>query len=284
MKPSNHILSFADRFLLLIPLSGFVIAYIPVIKDLVHTWYNSEDYSHGFFVIPLCLYFIWLKKETIQRQKISVSFAAIPVLIASLTVYLFATYAGIKTIASLSFISTIACSTWALFGFATLRSLLFPIGFLLFMIPIPEQIYSSLTIPLQLFVSQISVALTKFLNIPVFREGNVIHLPNKTFEVINACSGIRSLITLLCLGSVFSFLFLKRSSLQAILILTCVPISIFVNVFRVFFMIILFHYFGIDMSEEHIHSIFGIIIFIISLFIINFFKGVLVLWDEKKLL
>ena len=281
MKTSGSVFSSYERLLLFIILSGFIAAYLPVFRELATAWYNSEDYSHGFFVLPLSIYFIWAKRDVIRQQPISVALIAIPFFIGSLVLYILAIYAGIKTVAGLSIITTIASSVWLLFGFPLLRAIIFPIFFLVFMIPVPEQMYSSLTAPLQLFVSQISVELTRLLEIPVFREGNVIHLPDKTFEVVRACSGIRSLITLLCICVIFSFFFLRKTFFKITLVASCLPISIFVNIVRVYLIIIVFHYFNIDISEGVYHTFFGLILFIVSLFMVNFAKEVLLRWDIK---
>lgn len=273
---------FIEYVFFLLLLLGFLAAYYPILGELAGVWTNSEDYSHGFFVIPLSLYILWCKKADLQQIPIRTSVFGLILLLGSLTIYVLAVYSGIKTVASLSLISSLACSIWFLFGLTMLRAVSFSLLFLFFMIPVPEQIYSTLTIPLQLFVSKVSVYLTSLLDIPVFREGNVIHLPDKTFEVIRACSGIRSLVTLLCLSAVIAFFSLRNNFLRFILLISGVPAAIFVNVFRVFVMIVAYRYFKLNLTEGTLHTVIGVVIFFLSLLIVNFMKGVLVKWDVRE--
>jgi exosortase A len=272
-------------FFYLLTLLGFLAAYYPVLQGLVAVWSRSEDYSHGFFVIPLSLYVLWCKKGELQQVSIQVSWTGLLFLMGSLALYIFAVYSGVKSVASLSMVSSLACSVWFLFGWSMLRGASFPLLFLLFMIPVPEQMYSTLTVPLQLLVSKASVSLTALFDVPVFREGNVIHLPDKTFEVVRACSGIRSLVTLLCLCSIIAYFCLRNNFLRFILLFSGVPVAIFVNIFRVFLMIAAYRYYKMDLSEGSLHTVIGVVIFVLSLIIVNLIKGVLVRWDvrEKKL-
>ena len=168
-----------------------------------------------------------------------------------------------------------------LYGFLIFKELLFPLVFLLFMIPIPGQIYSSLTIPLQLHVTKVSVWIGAFLDIPIYREGNVIHLPDRTMQVVQACSGLRSMVSLLMLSAIFGYFTLKSNMLRFALFLSGIPVAIFVNIIRVCLMVFAFYYFNYDLTKDSVHTVFGIIIFFIALIIIALTKGVLSIWDKS---
>jgi exosortase len=282
MTARNQLFSSVDRVFFLLPFLAFLAAYYPVFHALTAVWSSSDDYSHGFFVIPLSLYILWHKKTQLQHIPICTSWLGLIFLVGSLAIYIGAVYSEIITIVNISLVSSLVCGVWFLFGWPMLRATSFPLLFLLFMIPVPEQIYSTLTIPLQLFVSKVSVGLTTLLDIPVFREGNVIYLPEKTFEVVRACSGIRSLVTLLCLCAVIAFFSLRNNGLRFILLLSAVPVAIFVNIFRVFVMIAVYRYFQMDLTEGALHTVMGVVIFIFSLLIIILNKGVLVQWDIRE--
>ena len=148
------------------------------------------------------------------------------------------------------------------------------------MIPVPSQVYSSLTNSLQLIVSKVSVWAAGLLSIPLFREGNIIHLPDRTLQVVQACSGLRSLMMLLTLSAFIGYLTLKSNFLRTILLVTGVPVAILVNIIRIFIMIIAFHYFNYDLTTETTHTIFGIILFILALTIIAATKWALSIWDR----
>jgi len=167
------------------------------------------------------------------------------------------------------------------YGFQMFKELLFPLFLMLFMIPVPSQIYATLTIPLQLFVSAVSAGAARILGIPVFREGNVISLPEYTLQVVEACSGLRSMIALLTLSAVFGYLTLRSNFLRTILFVTGIPAAIVVNIFRVLLMIAAFYYFQYDLTLGSVHTVFGVVIFILALAIIAGMKGLLSFWDTS---
>jgi exosortase len=167
------------------------------------------------------------------------------------------------------------------YGFKVLKELLFPLAVLLFMIPVPAQIYASLTVPLQLLVSAVSTWIASVLGIPVYREGNVIHLPEHTLQVVQACSGLRSMISLLTLSAIFAYLTLKSNFLRTILFLSGIPAAIAVNIFRVLAMAFAFYYFNYDLAHGSVHTMFGVVIFFLALAIIASVKGVLTIWDRS---
>jgi exosortase len=148
------------------------------------------------------------------------------------------------------------------------------------MIPIPAQIYSQMTIPLQLLVTKISVWVTANLNIPIYREGNIIHLPDRTIQVVQACSGLRSMISILPIGAILGYFTLQSNLLKSILFLFGVPTAILVNIIRVVLLVLSFYYFKYDLTAGTIHTVFGMIIFILSLVIIFFAGGILSKWDR----
>jgi len=203
-------------------------------------------------------------------------------LFTSLAVYVLAYYAEIKTVASLSLISTLAGCILFLYGPYVLKELIFPLFFLLFMIPIPGQIYSAVTIPLQLIVSKTSVAMLSFVGIPILRDGNVIQLPQHSFEVVQACSGLRSLVTLLTLSTIMAYFALRSNVLRAILVLCATPAAVLVNIVRVMVIITMYHFWSYDLTEGTPHTTFGMVIFVLAIAIIYLLRGVLHHWDRSN--
>ena len=175
----------------------------------------------------------------------------------------------------------LAGSVIYLYGLPMLKETLFPLFLLLFMIPFPSQIYSQLTMPLQLFVSKASVGAASLLGLPIHREGNVIRLPDQTLQVVQACSGLRSMISLLALSAIFGYLTLRSNLLRALLFFAGVPAAIFVNIIRVLLLILAFHYFNYDLTHGTIHTTFGIGIFVLALVFLALMRGVLCTWDSS---
>ena len=261
-------------------LAAFIFAYFPVWRDLISAWSGSPESSHGFFIIPLSVFLVWKKSSTLTRLEPEGSTLGLLIVILSLLLYLFAHYAEIITLRSLSIVPLIAGVVIYLYGFPIFKELIFPITLLLFMIPIPSQIYSYLTIPLQLFVSKVSVWAAASLGVSVFREGNVIHLPDRTLQVVRACSGMRSMVSLLTLSAVFAYITLRSNFLRTIIFLAGIPIAIFVNMLRVLVVILAFHYLNLDFSRGTPHTIIGISVFAIAFVILATLKGVISTWDR----
>jgi exosortase len=199
----------------------------------------------------------------------------------SLLLYLFAKLAGITSVPPLALILTIASSVLFLFGYRIFVVLAFPLAILLLMIPIPAQIYSSMTLPLQLIVSKISTAVTSMMGIPVYREGNVIILQNFAFEVVQACSGLRSIMSLFTLAALYGYFTLSSSLLRSILFVMTLPIAILVNIVRIGVMIIAYHYFSFDLTSGAIHTLYGLAIFGLSFILFLLTQKVLSKWDKS---
>lgn len=267
---------------LLLLISSFVLAYFPVWKGLLSAWSASDDYSHGFFILPVSLYIVWRKRERLAQIEKRPSNTGGIIVIFSLALYLLAHYAEVVTLASLSLVFVLAGAIIYLFGFFVFRELLFPLFFLLFMIPVPSQILSSLTIPLQLLVSKASTAIASLFGIAVLREGNVIFLPNRTLEVVQACSGLRSMMLLLALSAGFAYLTLRPNPLRLALLAWAVPAAILVNIIRVLLIIFAEAYFGYDLTADTSHTVFGVFIFILALIFIAGARGVLSTWDRSS--
>ncbi len=245
----------------------YVSAYLPVWQTLFAVWSSSDDYSHGFFILPIIGYILWQKKDRLSALPKKTSITGFFLLFVSLVVYVLASYAEIKTISSLTLLTSAAGCILFIYGPAVL---------------VPSQVYSLLTIPLQLIVTKISVFILDAIGVTILREGNVIHIPNRTFEVVQACSGMRSLVSLLTLGTIMSYFALQSNFLRGIVILLSTPIAIMVNIFRVIIMIIAWHYWGYDLTKGTVHTIFGLFIFLLAIAIIFIIQGVLQNWDKSN--
>jgi len=243
----------------------FLAAYFPVLIGLIFLWANSDDYSHGFAIIPLALYILWQKREILHSAQVRGAWVGFLVATGSLLVYIVAKKGEMQTFASVSMIFFLWGTVIFLFGYEIFKACLFPLLILFFMIPVPAQIIAALTIPLQLLVTDASVWLASLFGIPILSEGNVIQLPQRTFQVVQACSGLRSIMAMLTLGAVLGYFTLRSNVLRAILFLLAVPIAMAVNIIRVFVLIAVFHSLSIDLSEGSLHTIMGLTIFGIAI-------------------
>lgn len=258
----------------------FVAAFYSQLYSLVGTWYVNEDYSHAFLIIPIVLWLIWKKKEQLETVQPIPSKWGIGIVIISLILYLLAGFAEIRTVASLAIILSVWGIVIYIYGFSVTRAISFPLAFLVFMIPIPAQIYSSLTLPLQLFVTKVSVAVISITGIAVVRDGNIIHIPGMTLEVVEACSGLRSMISLLMISAIFGYLTLRFKSCKSLLFLSGIPVAIVVNIFRVTVMAILTTFWSVDVLHGTLHTVLGLCVFALGFILLFAIRGILS-WIEK---
>lgn len=243
----------------------FVWVFYPVWVSLVSAWSASEDYSHGFLILPLSVYILWGKREQLLELEVNPTWSALPLALLGLCAYLLARYAEISTVSSLAMIAVLASGVLMLFGWRIFLLCLFPLSLLLFMVPVPAQIYASLTVPLQLFVTKVTTVFLVQVGVPLLREGNVLHLPEHTLEVVQACSGLRSIMSLLTLGAVIAYFGLSSYLLRGLLFVSAIPVAIFVNIVRVFIMVVALYYFNVDLIDGPAHVAFGAGIFVLSI-------------------
>jgi len=282
---SQKIVFIHENKLILPLMSGvaFLVIYYPALSSLVTFWYESEDYSHAFITVPVIGYIVYKRKELLAVVDDRLFPIGLVMLCASLSIYLLAIYTGLRTTSFLMLIATLFSLMVCFYNLATLKKYLFPFLLLLSLIPLPSYITSMATLSLQLEISKISQWIVQWLAVPVYREGNVIFIPQKAMQVAEACSGMRSLLSLITLGALLGHFALTSKAAKIILVLSAIPIAILVNILRVVLLILFFHYFGIDLGEGSIHTIFGIMIFLISLTFLFATQRMLSLWlDTRK--
>jgi len=240
------------------------VLYCSAFKSLVAEWIELPDFSHGFLIPFISLYFAWDRSHRLDQLRASPENAGLPIIAFGLLLFLLGNLASETFTTRISFLFLLAGVTLFLLGWPQLKVLLFPIGFLIFMIPIPSILMQKITFPMQLFASSVAEASLKAMEIPVLREGNIIHLPHTTLEVAEACSGIRSLMSLLALGVIFAY-FTKNTLWQrTVLVLACFPIAIVVNALRVSATGILANYYGLSVAEGFFHGFSGYVLFIVA--------------------
>ncbi len=241
-----------------------VAAYFPVLRHLVEQWSTDEDVGHGFFVPVVAGYIAWQRREEILAVERKPAWWGLGVMlwgalqgfIGSLGAELFLQRSAV--------LITLVGLLLTLGGTRLVRALAFPLLLLPFMIPIPAVIYNQITFPLQLFASGVAEASLSLLGIPVLRDGNVLELASQKLSVAEACSGIRSLLSLSFLSLVYAYFFDKNVWMRWVLLIATVPIAIVANSGRVTMTGILSE---IDTGLAHgfFHSLEGWIIFLIAL-------------------
>lgn len=244
-----------------------VICYAPVLNLLILDWSTNEDMGHGFFVPLIAAYIAWQNKHRLKSAPMRPNYAGLAIIVfAALQLYI-ATLGAELFLARTAFVFSLTGIILYLGGAHNLKVLSFPLFLLLFMIPIPAIIYNQITFPLQLFASRVAESVLSAMNIPVLREGNILELANQKLSVVEACSGIRSLLSLGFLSLVYAYFFDNKVWMRAALLIATVPIAIVANASRVTLTGILTEY-KPEYAEGFFHSAQGWLIFMVALVIL----------------
>jgi len=249
-------------------------SYAPILAALVHQWNVDPDMSHGFFVPAISGLLIWQRRHELMAIKPSPDWRGLGLVLYGTAQLYVATLGAELFLARTAFVITIFGAVWMLGGLFMLRKLFFPLFLLFFMVPIPAVIYNRITFPLQLLASRLAGDALSVLGLPVLREGNILELPEQRLSVVEACSGIRSLLTLTFLSLVFGHFFEKKTWIRAVLFLSTVPIAIVANASRVTLTGVITE-FKPELAEGFFHTAQGWVIFMVSLFILILFHQLL---------
>jgi exosortase len=245
-------------------------------------WAESEEYSHAFLTLPIIVYMVYQKKHELAITPARFTTVGLAVLIFSAALYYFSLLTEVHTIIALAMYLTVVGTLLYLFGIKALAELLTPLLLFLMLIPFPDQLYIKLTSPLQFKVSQASAAILPLFDIPVFLAGNVITTPAKSFEVVEACSGLRSVITLLTMSVIMGYFLLRTVPAKVLLTVASIPIALLVNLIRVVLIVLVFHSYGLDLYEGTPHTITGLLLFLIGLSGLFALQRILELWEQKS--
>jgi len=246
--------------------------YGPVLAGLIRDWSHDDNYSHGFLIVPIAAYFAWERRDRLKAAVPRPSSLGLLVVLGSLAMLVAGLLGAELFLTRVSLIGLAGGAILFLFGWNHLRILFFPLAFLILMVPIPAIIFNQIAFPLQLVASRFGEVVVRLFDIPVLREGNVITLANTQLEVAEACSGIRSLISLLTLGIVYGYFMDKRTWVRVLVAAATVPVAIVANGLRVAGTGVAAHYYGTEAAQGFFHTFSGWIVFLaafVMLFVIQ---------------
>ena len=266
--------------LILLALIGWL--YLSILVRLVDQWWNDPNFSHGFFVPAFALYLLWQERERLRAIPPTPSLWGLPIILCAMCILVLGVFGAELFISRMSLLVLIAGMTVFFMGWKMLRAIQFPLLFLILMVPIPAIVFGQITFPLQILASKLSAWLLPLLGVPVLREGNVINLPAMPLEVAEACSGIRSLLSLTTLAIMYGYVLEKNVAIRVLLTLASVPIAVAANAFRIVGTGLLVQYWDPDKAEGFFHAFSGWLIFVVSLLMLFAVHKCLMLLDRRK--
>lgn len=255
-----------DVLLLGALLIGFVaVLYAGILAGLVRQWWEDPNLSHGFMVPFVSAYVLWNQRDRLKRVAVQPSNFGLVVMLGAVAMLVLATLSADLFVSRISFLVLLAGLVLFFGGTQMLRALAFPLGFLIFMIPLPGVLYYQLTFPLQLVASRFATTALLLLHVPIIRAGNLLILPNCTLEVAEACSGIRSLFSIVALAVAYGYLSQARLWKRVILSVLMIPVAVICNGLRLVGTGLVSYLAGQESALGFFHTFSGWLIFLIAL-------------------
>jgi exosortase len=242
-----------------------VAVYYQVLGKLVTDWWTIPDFSHGFLVPLFAAFLIWEKRETLRGVTLAPAWSGIGVIALGLVVLLLGVYGSELFLSRISLLILLAGLTLIFGGWQLLKELRFALLVLLLAIPLPSIIFNQITFPLQILATKLASELLPWFGVPVLREGNIIELPAMKLEVVEACSGIRSLMSLFTLAVFYGYFMEKSNWRRVVIVLASIPIAIAANAVRILGTGLCVQYWDPDKAMGFFHEFSGWVIFLVSL-------------------
>jgi exosortase len=238
--------------------------YWEIVWEMMLDWWTDPNYSHGFLVPVFSIYLVYRQRKDIMATPMCGAWLGLPLLLAGLCVLILGHLGAENFLMRSSLLITLAGLIMLHLGPVILHKLSFPLMYLVFMLPLPAIILNSVTFPLQGAAVGAADAAFYALGIPCFLEGNIIHLAGLSLGVTEACSGIRSLISLLALAVAWAYLVLEGWWSRFAVIVAAVIIAIAANSLRVIATGIIALRFGLEYAEGFYHSFSGWLVFLVA--------------------
>ncbi len=239
--------------------------YHTIFSRLVLQWLHDPNFSHGFFVPIFSLFVLWERRSKIASLPQQPAWSGLLVLTFGLCVLATGVLGAELFLSRTSFLLVITGLAALFLGWGHVRAALFPLLFLLLMIPIPSIVFNSITSPLQTLASIFAAHMLPLLGVPVLREGNILRLPAMALEVAQACSGIRSLMSLLTLAIIYGYLMEPRTWIRVTLAVASIPVAVLANSLRIVGTGLIVQYWDPAKAEGFFHLFSGWLVFVVSL-------------------
>ncbi|MBU0967474.1 MAG: exosortase/archaeosortase family protein [Proteobacteria bacterium] len=259
--PSTTILPRKAQWLIL------SILLLVLYRDVLFKWaidlWNDDNYSHGLLIPFISLYFIKARYTSLKQAGVYPNNSGLLIVLAGLVLFILGSVGAEFFSQRLSLIVVLYGLISFLEGRETTGILRFPVLLLFFAVPLPYILYDAAAFPLKLYATKIAVNILALFGMPVFREGNIVHLPHTTLEVVDACSGIRSLMTLITLAFLLAYMMHKSTFKRLLIMVLAIPIAVLANAGRVALNGILTKY-NPAWGQGFWHEFSGLMVFVLS--------------------
>ncbi|MBI5150107.1 MAG: exosortase [Candidatus Omnitrophica bacterium] len=243
----------------------FILTYIPTFLWMWDRWFARDSYySHGILVPFVSGYLIWQMRDELARIKPKRSPLGMPLIVTGLFIHVISSLFRVYFTSGFSMIIVLAGVILFLYGTTTFKKILFPLGFLVFMMPVPLVVIANISFKMKILAAQIATALLNNMGLPALREGSIIKMHHAYVIVDDICSGLRSLISLMALGSIFAYWMKGPMLKRVILFCATVPIAVITNVCRIIFLSFISEVWGPQYATGFVHDFSGFMLFAIA--------------------
>lgn len=225
--------------------------------SMVWIWWRSETFAHGFMILPISLYLIWLKRDDLTLLQPRASLTGLAALALAAVGWLAGHLVDVQVVEQLALVAMMIAVVWAMLGWPVVKTIMFPLGYLFFMVPIGE----ALVPPMMEFTAEFSVAMIHLTNIPVYADGFFISLPTGDWSIVEGCSGVRYLIASIAVGTLYAYMFYHNWWRRAAFVLLAIVTPVIANGLRAFMIIMIGHFSGMKLATGVDHLIYGWVFF-----------------------
>lgn len=245
-----------------------IFAYWDSLGDMVHRWNTKEEYGYGYFIPFVSAFLIWQRRNQVIVREFVPSWWGFGVMLFAAVLFILGEIAATYTLVQYSLVIAIIGIALALMGWQAFKLVMGPLFLLFFIVPLPPFIYNTLSGKLQLISSEMGVWFIRQFGISVFLEGNVIDLGHYKLQVVEACNGLRYLFPLVSVAFIAAYLYKVAMWKRGLVFFSSIPITVFMNSFRIGVIGLLVEYWGVGQAEGFLHYFEGWIIFMTCLLIL----------------
>ena len=255
---------------LITPFTGVVavlllVAFAPYLKWMWEIWMRSEYYGHGPLIPLISAYLVYSRRDEFRRAPGGYNLRGLLLIVPGLLVYAATVYLNVNFPQGFAMIMVIGGLIIILWGWGRAKVLLFPVAFLVFMVPVDRLLVTQFSLPLQLGAAAVASSVVAGLGVPVEAHGTTIIIPDYTFEVAQACSGLKSTIAMSALAAVFAYVVAGPLWKRIVLFISGAPLALIANGVRITFTLFLGRAFGTAAAEGFFHTFSGIMVFLVAL-------------------
>jgi exosortase len=243
-------------------LSMVAVLYGSVLAKLARDWQTDTMYSHGFLILPIAAWLAWHQRSAWRTTPAAPGNSGLCLVLLGLALLSAGTLGAELFLTRISIVPVVAGTIAYVFGWRHLRLVLFPVMFLIFMVPLPTIVFDRIAVALQLLASSLGERMLQAAQVPVLRDGNLLRLPNGILDVNDACSGIRSIVALVMISALVGYLTKSGAWRGFALIIAAVPLAIVLNAIRVAVTGLVVNHFGMAAGEGLVHTLTGWFVFV----------------------